>query len=123
MNIGLGLLVVAAAFLAAIYVVVELRPRLPRQTTDLVLGSIGCVMGVGALLFQSDVSLAGGVLAPLFAAVIVVGHVRGVGPYGCPAPGLGANPRAGAPRGVRYRPSRHPNDRGACAATTVSDGA
>lgn len=78
MNIGLGLLVEAAAFLAAIYVVVELRPRLPRQTTDLVLGSIGCVMGAGALLFQRDVSLVGGVLAPLFAAVIVVGHVRGL---------------------------------------------
>jgi hypothetical protein len=78
MNIGLGLLVEAAAFLAAVYVVVELRPGLPRQTTDLVLGSIGCVMGAGALLFQSDVSLAGGVLAPLFAAVIVVGHVRGL---------------------------------------------
>ena len=56
MNIGLGLLVEAAAFLAAVYVVVQLRPRLPRPTTDLVLGSIGCVMGAGALLFQSDVS-------------------------------------------------------------------
>ncbi len=76
MNIGLGLLVEVAAFLAAVYVVVELRPRLPQQTTDLVLGSIGCVMGAGALLFQGDVSLAGGVLAPLFAAVLVVGHVR-----------------------------------------------
>src|SRR5688500_16415471 len=76
MNIGLGLFVEAAAFLAAVYVVVELRPRLPRQTTDLVLGSIGCVMGAGALLFQGDVSLAGGVLAPLFAALLVVAHVR-----------------------------------------------
>ncbi len=52
MNIGLGLLVEVVAFLAAVYVVVALRPRLPRQTTDLVLGSIGCVMGAGALLFQ-----------------------------------------------------------------------
>jgi hypothetical protein len=76
MNIGLGVLVEVAAFLAAVYVVLELRPRLPQQASDLVLGSIGCVMGAGALLFQSDVSLVGGVLAPLFAAVIVVGHVR-----------------------------------------------
>ena len=93
----------AAAFLAAIYVVVELRPRLPHQTTDLVLGSIGCAMGAGALLFQTDVSLAGGVLAPLFAAVIVVGHVRGLD-LGCPAPGLGAN-RAGAPRAYAIDPA------------------
>ena len=39
MNIGLGLLVEVVAFLAAAYVVVEMRPRLPQQTADLVLGS------------------------------------------------------------------------------------
>jgi hypothetical protein len=76
MNIGLGVLVEVVAFLAAVYVVVELRPRMPQQTADLVLGSIGCVMGAGALLFQRDVSLAGGLLAPLFAAMLVVAHVR-----------------------------------------------
>ena len=76
MNIGLGVLVEVVAFLAAVYVVVELRPRMPQQTADLVLGSIGCVMGAGALLFQRDVSLAGGLLAPVFAAMLVVAHVR-----------------------------------------------
>jgi hypothetical protein len=76
MHIGLGFLVEVVAFVAAAYVVVALRPRLPRQTTDIVLGSVGCAIGAGALLFQRDVSLAGGVLAPLFAAVLLVAHVR-----------------------------------------------
>ena len=100
MNIGLGLLVEVVAFLAALYVVVALRPRLPQQTTDLVLGSIGCVMGAGALLFQEDVSLVGGVLAPLFAAVLVVAHVRALdargrrrSPPGCKSPRGGADRR------------------------------
>ena len=39
-------------------------------------GGVGCAIGAGALLFQQDVSLAGGVLAPLFAAALLVGHVR-----------------------------------------------
>jgi len=76
MHIGLGLLVEAVALAAAAYVVIELRPRLPRQTTDLVLGSVGCVIGAAALLFQQDVSLVTGVLAPLFAALLLVAHVR-----------------------------------------------
>ena len=76
MNIGLGFLVEVVAFVAAAYVVVALRPRLPQQTTDIVLAAIGCVMGAGALLFQRDVSLAGGVLAPPFAAFLLVAHVR-----------------------------------------------
>jgi transmembrane protein DUF3566 len=76
MNIGLGFLVEVVAFVAAAYVVVALRPRLPRQATDIVLGAVGCAIGAGALLFQEDVSLAGGVLAPLFAAALLVGHVR-----------------------------------------------
>jgi transmembrane protein DUF3566 len=76
MNIGLGLLVEVVAFVAAAYVVVALRPRLRQFTTDLALASIGCVMGAGALLFQQDVSLAGGVLAPPFAAFLLVAHVR-----------------------------------------------
>jgi hypothetical protein len=76
MNIGLGFLVDVVAFVAAAYVVVALRPRLPRQMTDIVLGAVGCAIGAGALLFQQDVSLAGGVLAPLFAATLLVAHVR-----------------------------------------------
>ena len=86
MNIGLGLLVEVVAFLAAAYVVVEMRPRLPQQTTDVVLASIGCVMGAGALLFQDDVSLAGGVLAPLLAALLLVGHVRALDAVGVRIP-------------------------------------
>jgi transmembrane protein DUF3566 len=76
MNIGLGLLVEVVAFVAAAYVVVALRHRRRQFMTDLVLASIGCVMGAGALLFQQDVSLAGGVLAPPFAAFLLVAHVR-----------------------------------------------
>lgn len=76
MSIGLGFLVEVVAFVAAAYVVVALRPRLPLPMTDLFLASIGCVMGAGALLFQRDVSLVGGVLAPPFAALLVVAHVR-----------------------------------------------
>ncbi len=75
-NIGLGFLVEVVAFGAAAYVVVALRPRYPRQLIDLLLASIGCVIGAGALLFQQDVSLIGGVLAPPFAALLLVGHVR-----------------------------------------------
>jgi len=76
MNIGLGFLVEVVAFVAAAYVVVALRPRFARPMTDLVLASIGCVIGAGALLFQQDVSLVGGVLAPPFAAFLLVAHVR-----------------------------------------------
>ena len=121
MNIGLGLLVEVVAFLAAAYVVVEMRPRLPQQTTDLVLGSIGCAMGAGALLFQEDVSLVGGVLAPLLAAVLLVATRASAGRRRRQDPRVGANPHVGAPTGVRYRPSRDPDDRGACAATTFGD--
>jgi hypothetical protein len=76
MNIGLGFLVETAAFVAAAYVVVALRSRYPRQMIDLMLASIGCVIGAGALLFQRDVSLVGGVVAPPFAALLLVAHVR-----------------------------------------------
>ena len=37
MNIGLGFLVEVVAFVAAAYVVVVLRPRLPQRTADLLL--------------------------------------------------------------------------------------
>ncbi|MGH2678935.1 MAG: DUF3566 domain-containing protein [Actinomycetota bacterium] len=86
MNIGLGLLVEVVAFGAAAYVVIELRPRVAQQTTDLLLGAIGCVMGVGALLFQQDVSVAGGVLAPPVAAVLLVAHVRALDAAGVSLP-------------------------------------
>src|SRR5262245_29141735 len=76
MNIGLGLLIEVLAFAAAAYVVVAVRPNLPLLTTDLVLAAIGCVMGVGALLFQEDVSLVGGVFAPPFAGFLLVAHIR-----------------------------------------------
>ncbi|MDP9119248.1 MAG: DUF3566 domain-containing protein, partial [Actinomycetota bacterium] len=85
MNIGLGLLVEVVAFVAAAYVV-GLRHRLTQFTTDLVLASIGCVMGAGALLFQQDVSLAGGVLAPPFAAFLLVAHVRALDAVGVTLP-------------------------------------
>jgi len=76
MNIGLGFVVVVVAFVAAAYVVVALRPRYPRPMTDLMLASVGCVIGAGALLFQQDVSLMAGVLSPPFAALLLVTHVR-----------------------------------------------
>ena len=76
MNIALGLLIEVVAFGAAAYVVLALRPRLPQRTTDLLLASVGCVMGVGALLFQEDVAVSTGVLAPLFAGLLLVAHVR-----------------------------------------------
>ena len=76
MNIGLGFLVEVVAFVAAAYVVVALRPRYPRQMTDLMLAAIGCAIGAGALLFQQDVSLMTGVVAPPFAALLLVAHVR-----------------------------------------------
>jgi hypothetical protein len=87
MNIGLGFLVEVVAFVAAAYVVVALRPRLPQLMTDLFLASIGCVMGAGALLFQRDVSLVGGVLAPPFSALLVVAHVRVLEAVGVTLPG------------------------------------
>jgi hypothetical protein len=86
MNIGLGFLVEVVAFVAAAYVVVALRPRLPQQTTDVVLAAIGCAMGAGALLFQRDVSLVGGVLAPPLAALLVVAHVRALEVVGVTLP-------------------------------------
>jgi hypothetical protein len=100
MNIGLGFLVEAVAFVAAAYVVLALRHRLAQLTTDLVLASIGCVMGAGALLFQQDVSLAGGVLAPPFAALLLVAHVRAWDAVGVTLPRWGNIPPLG--RGQAY---------------------
>ena len=105
MNIALGLLVEVVAFLAAAYVVVEMRPRLPQQTADLVLGSIGCAMGAGALLFQSDVSLVGGVLAPLFAALLLVAHVRGLDVVGVRFPPWVQIPTPGRRRAYAIDPA------------------
>jgi Transmembrane domain of unknown function (DUF3566) len=78
MNAALGLLVVVLSFLAAAYVVVVWRPELPSFVVDALLAAIGAALGVGALLFQDDVSLAGGLLAPVFAGALVVAHVRGL---------------------------------------------
>lgn len=86
MNIALGLLIEVVAFAAAAYVVIALRPRLPQRTTDLLLGSVGCVMGVGALLFQTDVAVSTGVLAPLFAGFLLVAHVRALDATGVTLP-------------------------------------
>jgi hypothetical protein len=105
MNIGLGLLVEVVAFLAAVYVAVEMRPRLPQQTADVVLASIGCVMGAGALLFQKDVSLAGGVLAPVFAALLVVGHVRALDVLGVKLPAWVQIPALGRSRAYASGPT------------------
>jgi Transmembrane domain of unknown function (DUF3566) len=86
MNIGLGLLIEVVAFAAAAYVFVALRPRLPQRTTDLLLASIGCVMGAGALLFQDDVAMLTGVLAPLFAGFLLVAHARALSATGVTLP-------------------------------------
>jgi hypothetical protein len=86
MNIALGLLIEVVAFAAAAYVVIALRPRLPQRTTDLLLASVGCVMGVGALLFQTDVAVSTGVLAPLFAGFLLVAHVRALDATGVTLP-------------------------------------
>jgi len=86
MNIGLGFLVEVVAFAAAGYVVMALRRRLPQLTTDVLLASIGAAMGAGALLFQQDVSVTAGVLAPVFAALLVVAHVRALDAVGVTLP-------------------------------------
>ena len=105
MNIGLGVLVEVVAFLAALYVVLRFGLGCPRQTTDIVLASIGCVMGAGALLFQADVSLAGGVLAPLFAAVLVVAHVRALDLLGVRLPAWVQIPARGAGQAYAIDPA------------------
>jgi Transmembrane domain of unknown function (DUF3566) len=87
MNIALGLLIEVVAFGAAAYVVIALRPRLPQRTTDLLLASVGCVMGVGALLFQDDVAVSTGVIAPLFAGFLLVAHARVLDAAGVTLPG------------------------------------
>ena len=79
--------------------VIALRPRLPQQTTDLLLASVGCVMGVGALLFQDDVGVSTGVLAPLFAGFLLVAHVRVLDATEVTLPAVKSRGRA--PRGVR----------------------
>ena len=124
MHIGLGFLVEVVAFVAAAYVVVALRPRLPRQITDIVLGSVGCAIGAGALLFQRDVSLAGGVLAPLFAAALLVGHVRVWDVVGVTLPAwVNIPPLGRRPGRTLSTRSPVPGDRGTHAATEPHDAA
>lgn len=104
MNIGLGFLVEVVAFVAAAYVVVALRPRFPRQMTYLMLAAIGCVIGAGALLFQQNVSLLGGVLAPPFAALLLVAHVRVWDAVGVTLPGWVNIPPLGRGRAYASNP-------------------
>lgn len=108
MHSGLGLLVEVVAFVAAAYVVVVLRPRLPRRTTDVVLASVGCVIGAGALLFQRDVSLTGGVLGPLFAGFLLVAHVRVLDAVGVTLPEWVNIPPLGRRRAYASAPVESP---------------
>jgi transmembrane protein DUF3566 len=78
MNPWAGALIVLVAMAAAAYVVVFWRARLRGAWPDAILAVTGATMGVGALLFQPDVSVPVAVAAPLFAAVLVVAHVRGL---------------------------------------------
>jgi transmembrane protein DUF3566 len=78
MNPWAGALIVLVAMAAAAYVVVFWRARLRGAWPDAILAVTGATMGVGALLFQPDVSAPVAVAAPLFAAVLVVAHVRGL---------------------------------------------
>jgi hypothetical protein len=92
MNVGLGLLIELLAFAAAAYVVIALRARSPQLVTDAILAAIGAAMGAGALLFQDDVSVVGGVLAPPFAAFLLVAHVRVLSAMGVTLPDRTALP-------------------------------
>jgi transmembrane protein DUF3566 len=86
MNVGLGFLVELLAFGAAAYLLMVWRPRLPQVVGDALLAATGAAMGAGALLFQDDVSVLGGVLAPAFAAFLVLAHVRGLEAMGVAIP-------------------------------------
>jgi hypothetical protein len=92
MNAGLGFLIELLAFAAAAYVVVTMRARYPQFVTNAILAAIGAAMGAGALLFQDDVSVAGGILAPPFAALLLVAHVRILAAMGVTLPDRGALP-------------------------------
>jgi Transmembrane domain of unknown function (DUF3566) len=76
MNIPLGLVIEVLAFAAAAFVATAVRPDQSHATRDVVLFAIGCGMGAGALLFQGDVGLTGGILAPPFAGALLLVHVR-----------------------------------------------
>jgi hypothetical protein len=86
MNAGLGSLIELLAFASAAYVVVTMLPRYPQVVTYAILAAIGAAMGAGALLFQRDVSVVGGLLAPPFAAFLVVAHVRALSAMGVTLP-------------------------------------
>jgi Transmembrane domain of unknown function (DUF3566) len=102
MNAGLGFLIELLAFAAAAYVVVTMRPRYPQLVTDAILAAIGAAMGAGALLFQDHVSVAGGVLAPPFAAFLLVAHVRILAAMGVSLP-----ERVALPSWLDIPPLRH----------------
>jgi hypothetical protein len=86
MNVGLGFLVELLAFGAAASLLVVWRPRLPQLVGDAFVAATGAAMGAGALLFQDEVSVLGGVLAPVFAAFLVLAHVRGLEAMGVAIP-------------------------------------
>ena len=123
MNIGLGFLVEVVAFVAAAYVVVALRPRYPRQMTDLMLAAIGCAIGAGALLFQQDVSLMSGVVAPPFAALLLVAHVRVWDAVGVTFPEWVNLPPLGRGQAYASGPVQSQTDRGTHATTELHDAA
>jgi hypothetical protein len=104
MNVGLGVLVEVVAFAAAAYVVIEVRPRRPRLTTDAILAVIGAAMGIGALLFQADVGLVAGVVAPVFAAALLVAHVRALEATGVRLPAWVQIPTPGRLRAYANAP-------------------
>ncbi len=105
MRTGLGFLIEVVAFAAAAYVVVGLRARLPRLTTDVVLGGIGVLMGVGALFFQQDPSLVAGILAPLFAGFLLFAHVRALEAVGVTLPHWVKIPTRGRVRAYAIAPT------------------
>jgi hypothetical protein len=105
MNVGLGILVEAVAFVAAAYVVVELRRRLAPRTTGIVLAGVGAVMGAGALLFQRDVSTVGSVLAPLFGGFLLAAHVRVLDAVGVTLPAWVKIPTLGRSRAYASAPA------------------
>ncbi|HET9671383.1 MAG TPA: hypothetical protein VFQ40_00870, partial [Actinomycetota bacterium] len=86
MNPGLGFLVELLAFAAAASLLLFWRSELPATVTEAMLAALGAAMGAGALLFQDDVSLVGGILSPILGAVLVAAHVRGLEAMGVTLP-------------------------------------
>ena len=71
---GIALIVVAAVLLVS--TAGWVRPRIARNTTDVLLAIEGAVLGVGGLLVQQGVGTAAWILTPIAVALIAVLHVR-----------------------------------------------